>query len=619
MLQCKSDAFEAFTHFKSLAETEKGVKVKTLRSDRGGGEFTSDEFISYCLKHGIKRQLTAPYSPQQNGVVERKNRTVLSMVRAMLKAKNLPRELWGEAVSTAVYILNRTSSKALQGQTPHEKWTGRKHSVDHLRTFGCIAHVKDTRRHQGKLEDKRKAMIFIGYQIGTKAYKCLDPVNLKVIISQDIIFEEAESWTWSTQGESPTPLTFLPMFSSDQENEDQVDSSDEEVEGSTESNPPSVGMDSTTSGEMTSPRYRSLTDLYTETTPITQDEEVFLLSGEEPLTYIEAASEEAWMRAMREEMFAIDKNETWELESPPPNCRPIGLKWIFKVKKSPQGVIIKHKARLVVKGYSQRKGVDYDEIYSPVVRIETIRVLIALAALEDWQIHHLDVKSAFLNGEISEVIYVKQPEGFLVKGKEGYVLRLKKALYGLKQAPRAWYFKLHSCLLSFGFIKSAYEQSLYLKRTTDTILIVGVYVDDLLVTGSSSSVIDDFNAEMTREFDMTNLGSLSSYLGIEVKQSKDFIFLSQMAYVQKVLQHANLGQRNSAITPLESRVKFLSEEGKSTVNSTTYRSLIGSLRYVTHTQPDILFAVGILSQHMENPNQEHYSGVKRVLRYLKGT
>ena len=121
-----------------------------------------------------------------------------------------------------------------------------------------------------------------------------------------------------------------------------------------------------------------------------------------------------------------------ELESPPPNCRPIGLTWIFKVKESPQGVIIKYKARLVVKGYSQRKGVDYDEIYSPVVRIETIRLLIALAALKDWQIHHLDVKSTFLNGEISEVIYVKQPEGFLVKGKEGYVLRLKKALYGLK-------------------------------------------------------------------------------------------------------------------------------------------------------------------------------------------
>ena len=191
MLQCKSDALEAFKHFKNLAETEKGMMVKTLRSDRGG-EFTSVEFTNYCLKHGIKRQLTAPYSPQQNGVVERKNRTVVSMVRAMLKAKDLPRELWGEAVNTAVYILNRASSKALHGQTPYKKWTGRKPSVDHLRTFGCIAHVKDTTKHQGKLEDRSKLMIFIGYQLGSKAYKCLDLVNLKVVISRDIIFEEAE-------------------------------------------------------------------------------------------------------------------------------------------------------------------------------------------------------------------------------------------------------------------------------------------------------------------------------------------------------------------------------------------------------------------------------------------
>ena len=182
MLQCKSDAFYAFKLFKNLAETKKGLRIKTLRSDRGG-EFTSDEFSKYCTDHGIKRQLTAPYSPQQNGVVERKNRTVVSMVRAILKAKDLPRELWGEDVSTCVYILNLSSTKALLGQTPHEKWIGRKPSVDHWRTFGCIVHVKDTRRHLSKLEDRSKPMIFIGYELGSKAYKCLDPVNFKVVIS----------------------------------------------------------------------------------------------------------------------------------------------------------------------------------------------------------------------------------------------------------------------------------------------------------------------------------------------------------------------------------------------------------------------------------------------------
>ena len=160
---------------------------------------------------------------------------------------------------------------------------------------------------------------------------------------------------------------------------------------------------------------------------------------------------------MRDEMLAIDRNNTWELEIPPPNCRPIGLKWIFKLKKNQQREIIKHKVQLVVKGYSQIKGIDYEEVFAPVVRFETIRILIALAALKGWKIPHLDVKSAFLNGEIDEAIHVKQLEGFLVKGKGGYVLRLKKAPYGLKQASRAWYFKLHSCLTSLGFVKSSYE------------------------------------------------------------------------------------------------------------------------------------------------------------------
>ena len=414
-------------------------------------------------------------------------------------------------------------------------------------------------------------MIFIGYELGSKAYRCFDPVNSKVIISRDVAFEENEK-TWSTNGENSHSLMFLPNFLSDQAHENQIQPSDEEEEASAE-----VTSSSNASSDMHSPRYRSLTDLYLETSPITQDEEVHLLSGEEPLSYTEAASEEVWMRAMREEMLSIDTDDTWELEIPPPNCRPIGLKWIFKLKKNLQGKVIKHKARLVIKGYSQRKGIDCEEVYAPVVRFETIRLLIALAALKGRQIHHLDVKSAFLNGEINEVIHVKQPEGFLVKGKEGYVLRLKKALYGLKQAPRAWYFKLHSCLISLGFVKSKHEPSLYLKQSDSNIVIVGVYVDDLIVSGSSSAGIGNFKGEMTQKFDTSDLGFLSSYLGIEVKQGKKFIFLSQTSYAQKLIEHANLGECNAIATPLEARVKFTHEEGGSRVNSTLYQSLIGSL------------------------------------------
>ena len=188
----------------------------------------------------------------------------------------------------------------------------------------------------------------------------------------------------------------------------------------------------------------------------------------------------------------------------------------------------------------------------------------------------------------------------------------------MKQALRAWYFKLHSCLIPLGFIKSNYEQSLYLKQSNANTLIVGVYVDDLIVTGPSSTVIEIFKVEMTREFDISNLVSLSSYLRIEVKQGKSFIFLSQIAYAQKLLQYAKFRECNAATIPLEARAQF-TNEGSSTVNSTAYRSLIGNLRYLTHTRPHLLLSVGILSQYMENPNQEHYNGVKRVLRYVKGT
>ena len=402
LLQQKSDAFEGFKRFKTLAETKKGVHLKALRTDRGG-EFTSTEFSNYCTNHGIKRQLTAPYSPQQNRVAERKNRTVMSMVRAMLKAKDLPRELWGEALSTTVYIINRSLTKSVQGQTPHEKWTGRRPLVDHMRTFGSIVHVKEKKGHLSKLEDRSKPLIFIGYELGSKAYRCFDPVNSKVIIIRDVIFEEEEKWTWSTQGDNFNSFTFLPKFLFDQVQEAPIDSSDEEEEAFTK-------MTSSSSvSEDHPPRYKSLSDLYSETSPITQDKEAHVLSSEEPLSYTEAAHEEVWRRAMREEMLAIDRSNTWELEIPPPNCKPIGLKWIFKLKKNPQGEVIKHKARLVVKDYSQRKGIDYEEVYVPVVRFETIQILIALAALKGWQIHHLDVKSAFLNGEINEVIHVKQP------------------------------------------------------------------------------------------------------------------------------------------------------------------------------------------------------------------
>ena len=194
------------------------------------------------------------------------------------------------------------------------------------------------------------------------------------------------------------------------------------------------------------------------------------------------------------------KNKTWDLVCLPAGAKPIGLKWVFKVKRNADGSINKFKARLVAKGYVQKHGVDYDEVFAPVARIETIRLIIGLAALRGWKIHHLDVKTAFLHGDLKEEVYVSQPQGFIVKGQEDKVYKLKKALYGLRQAPRAWNVKLNQILRGLNFYRCAKEPSLYRKEVDNELLVVVVYVDDLLVTGSSLKMIEIFKKEMATKF-----------------------------------------------------------------------------------------------------------------------
>ena len=351
MLKLMSSALKEFKWFKKLAEAEQDTQIKCLRSDRGG-EFTSEAFTDFCTSQGMKRQLSAPYSPQKNGVVERKNRTILSLVRIMLKEKTLPRELWGEAVNTAIYVLNRSATRSLQGGTPYEAWTERKPSIAHLRVFGSIVHVKCTKIPQKKLEDRSTPMVFIGYEVETKAYRCFDPDNAMVHISRDVIFEENAKWNWSNHAEGISTLTFNPDLCVESISEDSSHTERDLDEDHMET-PHEASSPRSESHEPEPRRYKSLTQLYSETDPMQAEGEECLIMFEEPSTYVEAAREEVWKRAIKEEMEAIDRNQTWELVVPPPNCRPIGLKWLFKIKKSAKAEILRYKARLVVKGYSQ--------------------------------------------------------------------------------------------------------------------------------------------------------------------------------------------------------------------------------------------------------------------------
>jgi hypothetical protein len=323
---------------------------------------------------------------------------------------------------------------------------------------------------------------------------------------------------------------------------------------------------------------------------------------------------------MEEELRAIEDNNTWTLTELPPWRRAIGLKWGFKVKRDEQGAVVRHKARLVVKGYSQRQGIDYEEVFAPVARLEAVRLLLALAAHENWEIHHMDVKSAFLNGDLNEEVFVLQPPGFVRTGRENQVLKLKKALYGLHQAPRAWNQKLDESLTSVGFQRCPSDPAIYCRgNKKGDRLVVGVYVDDLIITGSSKQGILSFKKEMTKMFEMSDLGVLHYYLGIEVRQQKNGVLISQSSYAKKILEKAGMSYCNPCKIPMEPKIKLSKENVSPLVDATLYRSLVGSLRYLANTRPDLAFSVGYVSRFMQEPHADHLAAVKHILRYVAGT
>ena len=654
MIKNKTEALSFFKRFKALVENGEKQGIRVFRTDRGG-EFCSNEFNKFCEDTAILRHYTAPYSPQQNGVVERRNRTVMAMGRSMLKERNVPSELWGEAIRHAVYVLNRLPTRSLSEMTPHEAWFGKKPYVDYLRVFGCVAYMKVPNVHVKKLDDRSKKVVHLGREPGTKAYRLFDPATGVVHVSRDVSFDEAKGWPWNSTEQNCVEsgnFTVVGIATDEQgnnESEHAVMSSEDDILSTPQSNRSSINQSSsahlvtpqsqrsdtrsTETGAETNEgslseissnngepgRFRALNDIYDQTEEIELTEELLLLGIDEPVVYEQAVKNRVWKVAMQNELDAIEKNNTWLLTDLPEGHKAIDLKWVFKVKKDANGEIVKHKARLVAKGYVQKHGIDYEEVFAPVTRLETVRLLLALAAKNSWEVHHLDVKSAFLNGELQEEVYVTQPKGYVKQGQESKVYRLLKALYGLRQAPRAWYAQLNRCLQKLGFIKCPFEHAVYTRKDGDESLIIGVYVDDLLITGTSVPHIIKFKEQMGKEFDMSDLGKLTYYLGLEVDQGKGYIELKQAAYAKKILEKAGMIDCNPVKYPMDHKLQLHKDERGEPVNPTEFKSMVGGLRYLVHTRPDIAYAVGVVSRFMDMPTMLHLSATKRILRYVKGT
>lgn len=488
-LRRKDEVFEKFKSWKALVENDLNKRIKAIRSDNGG-EYMCSKFQNFLRDNGIKHQTTVPYSPQQNGVAERANRSIMEMARCMLQEASLDKKYWAEAVNTAVYLKNRSPTIAVKGCTPEEKWTNKKVCVSQLRIFGCIAYAHIQIRN--KLEPKAKPYIFVGYCENTKGYRLIDPSDPKVCIkARDVTFLEDKFWKSNMSHDDKNVeftsslsvnSTLPPTESSTEETTSVEENSDDIIVQNGQRYSTITVNDSeseggspdkqNTSDETYVPDESMENDSSTTYSDCDDEDSLFAnlarrmeSSIEEPQTVQEALSSsdaDKWRLAMQDEYNSIISNKCWTLTDRAKGQKPIKCKWVFKKKLGVNGELLKFKARLVAKGFTQRYGIDYYETFSPVVRYSSIRALLAIAAENDLEIDHLDVKTAFLNGDLQETVFMEQPEGFIVQGMENKVYKLNKAIYGLKQAAKAWYEKINKVLCEkLGFSKSSLEPCVY--------------------------------------------------------------------------------------------------------------------------------------------------------------
>lgn len=662
VLKRKSEVFDAFLKWKALVERSSGQKLRAIRTDNGG-EYVSTKFNDYLESNGIRHELTVPKTPQQNGTAERMNRTLVETVRSMMLHAGLPNKFWAEALSTATYLKNRSPTKAVENVTPYEAWTGEKPDVSHLRVFGCDAYAHIPKDERRKLDAKSRKCILVGYGETTKGYRLFDPERGKVCLSRDVIFNErsysgcgggVKGGGGSGNGGGGVDGDFGVVGGSgaggvvggsgaggvdgDSDTGGEEHSVDLEPYDATES--PRGGSPlhntahcDTTSTEMPqtqqilphpttvrrSTRQTRVPDYYARETYLAVEHEL------EPKTLsqvLSSADKHHWMEAMEKEMKSLHENRVWELVKLPVGRKPVGSKWVFKLKTDEDGNIERYKARLVAQGYTQKFGMDYDETFCPVARLESVRTLMALSVQHKLHLHQIDVTTAFLNGNLEEEVYMRQPEGFVKPGQEHLVCKLKRSLYGLKQAPRCWNMALHSLLKELNFVQLESDPCIY-RASNGEKFFLGVYVDDILMVAKNEARLADVKKCLSEKFDIKDLGRLHHFLGMKIIQDETMksIWVGQQAYTEKLLQCLGMENARPVSTPVDISNKLVkASEDDECVDWQMYQSAVGSLLYLAvSTRPDISYAVSSVAKFSAQPTKVHWSAVKRILRYLRGT
>lgn len=618
-LKTKDEVGAKIKEFIQMAITQFSKTPKCVRSDRGR-EYVNAELIDYLKGKGIQIQYTAAYSPQQNGIAERKNRSLIEMAKCMLLDANLEKRYWAEAVNTANFLQNRLPTRATE-KTPYELWHSRKPNVKNLHIFGCDVYMQIPKEQRRKLDDKAEKLTFIGYSDESKAYRLLNRKTGRVKVSRDVIFIENSKGEQTELNTEHEELTFSGGNAEDKvEEESSINIQESSSDSDNLDN--NIQEGSTCSEVRRSARENRGVppNRFMATSNLAQS------SSEDPRNRQEAlsrADKEQWQAAMDEEIQSLMANDTWDIVPAPKDRDIVTCKWVYKIKRDGESGAEKYKARLVARGFSQKFGTDYDEVFAPVVKQTTFKVLLTIAGQNNLIVKHFDAKSAFLNGNLKETIFMAQPEGYEKEDKDGnrLVCKLKKGLYGLKQAAKIWNEQLDSLLKSQNFIQSEADSCLYIKDCSQEKIYIIIHVDDFLIAAKKTEQINNIANFLNKNFQLTDLGIIKKYLGIEVRRNEKGIFcIKQTDYIKTILKRFGLEDAKVSYIPLDTGYYKNRENQPLMQNSEKYQQLIGALLYLSiNTRPDISASVAILSQRNKEPTDTDWLELKRVCRYLKGT
>ncbi|SGY35039.1 BQ5605_C002g01719 [Microbotryum silenes-dioicae] len=636
----KSEVLQMFKDWLMEIENETGCKVKTLRSDNGG-EYVSTAFNGFCVARGIRCELTIPfearersrafqpYTPEQNGRAKRLNRSIVEGTLALLIDSGLPRTCWDKAAMCYIHTKNLLPHAALKGGVPNCCWSGAPPTVGALRAFGCCAWATVPAHRRDKLDPKGIPLVFVGYDRHTKAWRLLDPSLMRMSLSRNVTFLKTEFpfvavparvTPPSVPGFYPhpppanAPATPLPPVL---------------VEPT---QPPLLDDDATSSIHLPQ---RPPEPAPPEPTPLAKVKPTWeygdvakhdLSVVRDPANWgnvIQSGQQDTWGGPAHNEFNSLlNKYEVFKVID---SCElPTGeillrSGWVFRTKRNQHGDIIDRKARLVAHGCAQRPGIDFEQNYAPIVKFTSIRALIALAAANGYHVHQADVNKAYLHGKLDKPLYMRVPQGIDMPGK---ILRLSKSIYGLCQAGTIWNAEIDSTLRSLGYVPTRLDICIYRREHNGHSHYIALYVDNLLLVGPSTAKIDRVLDALELAYGIKHLGPAEYILGIQVKRGHNgSITLSQERYLRDILARFQFADAKPAGVPMQPGVVLDFENLSATPEDCTrYLQAIGLLMYAAvGTRPDLAFVVSYLARFLQQPGPEHWTAIKHVLRYIKGT